>query len=109
MCQGGTSRSVGMAFLLKYKYNIDAIACSWEKNSPETLKMLFEWADNILIMETNFEKYIPNEYKNKIVVTDVGKDVWFSVREDLVNLCDKLLEPHKINNDWNRIKSDLYK
>lgn len=96
MCQGGNSRSVGMAFLLKYKYNIDAIACSWEKNSPETLDMLFKWADSILIMEASFEKFIPSEYKNKIIVTDVGEDVWFSIREDLVNLCDKLLEPYKI-------------
>lgn len=96
MCQGGNSRSVGMAFLLKYKYNIDAIACSWEKNSPETLKMLFEWADNILIMESNFEKYIPNEYKHKIRITDVGEDVWFSIRKDLIELCDQLLESFKI-------------
>ncbi|MFH1482490.1 MAG: hypothetical protein ABIE46_03150 [Patescibacteria group bacterium] len=96
MCQGGNSRSVAMAFLLKYKYNIDAIACSWEKNSSETLRMLFEWADNILIMESDFEKYIPTEYKHKIIITDVGYDQWFSIRKDLIELCDILLESYKI-------------
>lgn len=96
MCQGGNSRSVAMAYLLKYFYNIDAIACSWEKNSPETLKMLFEWADNILIMQGNFEQYIPEEYKSKIRVTDVGPDIWFSIRKDLVQLCDDKLSPYKI-------------
>ena len=40
LCAGGVSRSVGLAFVLKYHYGHDAIAGSYEKNSPETIDML---------------------------------------------------------------------
>ena len=76
MCQGGNSRSVAAGFLLKYKYNIDAIACSWEKNSPSTLKMLMEWADKIIVMQEHMRQYVLPEYQQKIIVIDVGPDIW---------------------------------
>src|SRR6266849_2021611 len=76
MCQGGNSRSVACGYLLKYEYGIDTLACSWERNSPATLKMLFEWADAVIVMETYFKQYVPEEYHHKLVVIDVGPDVW---------------------------------
>jgi len=98
MCRGGNSRSVGMAFLLKYKYNIDSLACGWEKNNPDTLEMLFNWADHILVMEDDFKKFIPEKFKNKLIVTDVGFDRWFSISKNLTDLCDSLIKDKLMNN-----------
>ena len=93
MCQGGNSRSVGCGFLLKYKYNIDALACGWEKNTPETLRMLFEWADAIFVMETAFTQYVPECYHNKLFVVDVGPDKWCnSLHPDLLATIAPILE-----------------
>lgn len=93
MCQGGNSRSVACGFLLKYKYGMDAIACSWQKNSPETLKMLFEWADAIIIMQEIFRQFVPVEFHPKLYVIDVGEDIWANgLHPDLIQKCDGLLQ-----------------
>jgi hypothetical protein len=94
MCQGGNSRSVALGFLMKYRYGEDALACSWEKNSAETLKMLFDWADKIIILQAHFIQYVPAEYHEKVGVVDVGADVWCNgLHPDLLNLLISKLEP----------------
>lgn len=94
MCQGGNSRSVALGFLMKYRYGEDALACSWEKNSPETLKMLFKWADRIIVMQEIFRKYVPEEYHEKLFTVDVGEDVWCNgLHPELLNLLIGMLEP----------------
>lgn len=94
MCQGGNSRSVALAFLMKYRYGEDSLSCSWEKNSPETLKMLFEWADRIFVMQEIFRQYVPVEYHEKLHVVDVGPDIWGNgLHPDLLNLLIGMLEP----------------
>ena len=93
MCQGGNSRSVGCGYLLKYKYNMDAIACSWEKNTADTIKMLCEWADAIITMEASFYSYIPEEYRKKLFIVDVGPDRWAnSLHPDLIATIEKILD-----------------
>jgi len=92
MCQGGNSRSVAMGYLLKYKYNFDAIACSLEKNSEETLQMLFEWSEKIILMQGYMMEHVPKEFHNKVIVTDVGEDVWFCIPNYLVSLCDHTIK-----------------
>jgi predicted protein tyrosine phosphatase len=100
MCQGGNSRSVALAFLMKYRYGEDALACSWEKNSPETLKMLFEWADRIFVMQDIFRQYVPIEYHEKLYVVDVGVDVWANgLHPELLNLIISMLEPKEKKDD----------
>lgn len=79
MCQGAHVRSVGLKYLLTYKYGHEAVACGWESNTPETRAMLYEWADVIVIMESNMEKYIPKEFhekdgRRKLFCYDVGPD-----------------------------------
>lgn len=79
MCQGGHVRSVALKYLLTYKYGHEVIACGWESNSPETRNILFKWADYIVIMQKEFEKYIPechhnNEGRRKLYCYDVGED-----------------------------------
>lgn len=93
MCQGGNSRSVGCAFLLKYQYGVDALACGWEKNSKETLNLLFSWADYIIIMQGIFAQYVTEEYHKKLIIVDVGEDIWFnSLHPDLLKRCNEILQ-----------------
>src|SRR5690349_5407256 len=94
MCQGGNSRSVAAAFVLKYGYNVDALSLSWEKNSVETKLMLFEWADRIIIMQTCMKERVPQQYWNKLVILDVGEDVWCNgLHPALVAKVDEMLKP----------------
>lgn len=84
ICQGGNVRSVGLAYILKYQLGHDALAMSWEKNSLDTKKLLFEWADKIILMEKRAEEHIPDGYKDKIQVFDIGPDRWLnSLHPDL--------------------------
>lgn len=78
MCQGGNVRSVALAARLKGLHGHDAVACSWEFNTPETIKMLCQWAEMIVVMEAVFVKYIPVEFGKKIHYCDVGPDRWGS-------------------------------
>jgi predicted protein tyrosine phosphatase len=82
---------------MKYRYAEDALCCSWEKNSPETLKMLFEWADKIIVMQEIFRQYVPEEYKEKLLVVDVGPDIWSNgLHPELLNLLMSMLEPKEV-------------
>jgi len=92
ICQGGNCRSVCLGFVLKYKYNIDAVAASWEKNTKRTLDMLCEWADKIIFVEAQFIKYVPKKYSKKFIVIELGPDRWGnSLHPELINICGQLL------------------
>ena len=82
ICQGGNVRSVCFAYLMKYKYGHEALAASWEKNTPDTLRMLCSWADSVVLMEameatgagvSNVPEDLPI---GKLMLCDVGPDVW---------------------------------
>lgn len=93
MCQGGNSRSVGCAFVLKYKYGHDALACGWERNDPETLAMLFAWADRIFVMQPHFAEHVPAKFRSKVTVYDVGPDIWCNgLHPELQGSCDLLIQ-----------------
>ena len=95
ICQGGNVRSVGMAFALKYSGHQDALAASWQTNTPETLKMLYDWANYIVLMQGEFHKYIPSVYATKIRIVDVGPDKFgYAFHPDLQNFCQKVVK------DW---------
>lgn len=95
VCQGGNSRSVACAYVLKYQFGIDALACSWEKNSPETMAMLFRWATIIIVMQAEFRQKIPVRFQSKVLAIDVGPDVWCNgLHPELIELCSRLLTPH---------------
>ena len=78
LCAGGVSRSVGLAFVLKYHYGHDAIAGSYEKNSPETIDMLCQWADRVITVMPSYVKYIPEGYHYKTTVYNLGLDRWLN-------------------------------
>lgn len=93
ICQGGNSRSVAAGFILKYKYRVDAIAASWECNSPSTLALLMSWADYIIVMREDFQKHVPEYYAHKVRVADVGHDRWQNgLHPELLQLVDRHLQ-----------------
>lgn len=95
-CAGGNTRSVTLATLLKYwcKGSHDALSCALEKNTPDTLGMLFRWADRILVVEKDlWTKYIPPGFDEKVVLIDLPVDKWgMSMHPDLIPLAMDELE-----------------
>ncbi len=47
------------------------------KNSHDTQKMLYEWADVVILTAGKYVGEIPEAYRSKLKVWDVGTDVWF--------------------------------
>jgi hypothetical protein len=74
VCEGGNVRSASLALILKCHFNQDAIAIGWRFASPETLKMLCEWATYIVVMQKIFVEKIPKVFLSKVRVVDVGED-----------------------------------
>lgn len=79
VCDGGNVRSVGMAFALKHREDLsctgdEAIAIGRGNTSMDTLAMLCEWADRIIIMQPHMKESIGLKYIHKIVCVDVGPD-----------------------------------
>lgn len=91
VCQGGNSRSVHLAYLLKYKYGADALNCGWQGNAPATLKMLCEWAEFIILVEEWMREKISQEYHYKVRVFDVGPDRFFQPNMELIELFDQMI------------------
>lgn len=77
LCEHGNSRSVVCSYILKEKYGVDSLSCGFRTNSKETLEMLFEWADIIILMQADFIRVVPIKYHHKVHVIDVGPDRWF--------------------------------
>ena len=102
MCEGGTVRSVAMAYSLKYSFGQDALACSWAKNSPETIALLCEWADWIIVLQEKFTKYIPENCAHKMRVFDVGPDRWGNpLNKELVEMVSEQVQK------WSNSKFEL--
>jgi len=76
ICSAGTVRSVSMAHVLKARYGIDAIPAGHDLNSQETLDMLSDWADKIIVMQPQYATGLPARNAHKIIVVDVGPDIW---------------------------------
>lgn len=95
VCQRGNCRSVATAYILKDRMGVfDAIAMGVETASPETQKMLLEWADKIIVVG---QKYIydkvPKGFEDKMHWLDIGPDVWRNpTDENLLGLLYPMLE-----------------
>jgi hypothetical protein len=73
-CDQGINRSVHLASLLKHSH--DTIAIGLATNSPETQKMLCDWADKILITDEIQRMQMPQGYKEKTVLINIGPDIY---------------------------------
>lgn len=79
VCNHGNVRSVGLAYLIKtvYKGEHDVLTAGVEENSPETLKMLWEWADGVVYLTPEAKQYfLTVDAGTKSVFIDVGDDTW---------------------------------
>jgi predicted protein tyrosine phosphatase len=83
VCQGGAVRSVSMKHLLYYLRGADApgggfhdaIPCGVESNTPETIAMLADWADRIVVMQPAFAEHPSiKQHSAKVLCYDVGPD-----------------------------------
>ena len=85
------SRSVALGYVLKYGLGHDSIACSWEKNSPETIAMLCAWADRVIVVEGHMVEKIPQMFHVKLSVYDVGPDRWFNgLHPELIEILSEM-------------------
>ena len=104
MCYGGNSRSVAMSYLLKGQGH-DVLTCGCGANSGGTLKMLFDWADVIVVMADEFLPRVPGEYMKKAVVVEVTTD-WIGlpmyVPQKFFDYCGNIWR--QIMSGWNGIK-----
>ena len=103
VCEGGNTRSVTLATLLKYNYgNHDAIAMSQGKNKGETLRMLANWANLILAADEEIHTKLLQDLmaqkdgnERKVELADLGTDKWgMSMHPDLIPLACRVLENH---------------
>jgi len=77
VCSAGINRSGAMAYILK-RNGHDALTIGADRNSPETIEMLSKWSDAIVVMQPRFVAAIPEAYRNKIRICDVGLDTYGS-------------------------------
>lgn len=97
VCAHGNNRSVTMAWLLKYVENFETLTAGLEYHTPETLRMLFEWADVITVPEKKLLDLIPEEYKHKIKFYDIGEDVYPRHHNpELLRKAKKLMDEDRI-------------
>ena len=100
VCQQGNIRSVALARLLKSEGN-DTIACGVNANSQETLKMLCEWADKVLVVENSLANGLPKGFEDKIVQMNIGGDIWNNTHHPDLELVVRNCYYAKKANIWN--------
>lgn len=86
--------------MLKTKGVTDSLAVGATYNSPETLQLLGDWADVIIltVKELMTDLY-PNEWKDKTLIFDVGPDRYFDAKRlhpDLIQQFDGYLKEHEL-------------
>lgn len=75
ICQYGHSRSVACARALHIR-GYSAVAAGAETCGSAIRNGLALWADAIIIMQPAFMAAVPEQYRSKVRVLDVGPDKW---------------------------------
>lgn len=93
VCEGGNVRSVSLAFLLRYSFLQDALACSHALTPQKTFNMLGEWADYIIVMQPHFASRIAQKHLKKLRHLDVGEDKWMNpLHRDLLDKLNAVVQ-----------------
>lgn len=96
VCERGNSRSVGLAWLLKDVYGIEAIACGISATSHATMEMLLIWADKVVCMQEHIQKRLKCDYgylADDAMLCEVGDDsYWRGVDNSLAAQCDRFVQ-----------------
>jgi hypothetical protein len=80
VCQYGHCRSVALARVVRKANNgsdpVEVVAVGWQTCGEAALRLLCGWADHIFILQGAYMDHIPPTHREKVVVFDVGPDVW---------------------------------
>lgn len=99
MCAGGLVRSAALKYILKYRYGHESLACGQDANSAETIEMLCNWADYILVVTQDYLKFVPEQYQNKTFCYEIGEDRFgYAFHPELIDIADKLIIQHGLFN-----------
>jgi len=99
ICAGANVRSVGLKYLLKYKYGHEALACGQDSNTQETRDLLSEWADYIIVVTQDYLPFISERFKDKTFCYEVGEDRFgYAFHPELLQICDQLIQNHGLFN-----------
>ena len=63
-----------MASVLKHEHGQEAIAIGRMIVSKETMQMLCNWADVIVVMQPHMQQSVPEDFHHKVRCIDVGED-----------------------------------
>lgn len=94
LCSGGNIRSVATSYLLKHtRAGHDVLAAGVHTSSKETLEMLCNWAETILICGNHLAGMVPGPYQSKIRQLGIGEDIWgaASLKPELLQLANQEL------------------
>jgi len=102
LCDHGNNRSIHLAHHLKY-WGHDVLAAGVDRNLPETLRMLYAWADKIIITDRPQLKKILSVYdsterscEDRVILFDVGPDIYKRpFNPELLVLVKKFLKENK--------------
>lgn len=93
VCDEGNNRSVTVAHHLKY-WAHDVLTVGLDRNTPETIRMLCDWADRIIITHTNQE--IPGDFPEKVQLWNLGPDTYpRPFNKDLLHKVRALMQEHR--------------
>lgn len=76
ICDAAVTRSYALATSLKIDFGREAISVGRYYISPDTMKMLCEWADIIVTAQEHMIESIEADYRHKVVCANMGEDVW---------------------------------
>ena len=97
VCSAGLVRSVGLADVLKVHFDADAIPVGIDGNTKETLLILYEWADWIILLMNEWKDRIPEKYQSKVKICEVGTDRFGSSRHpELIDLTYRWTRENRI-------------
>lgn len=74
VCDGGNVRSQAMAYVLHDLHGHEAIPVGRLRVSKETMNMMCEWSDVIVIMQSHMTSSIDEKFHDKLKCVDVGED-----------------------------------
>lgn len=99
LCDEGNNRSVTVAHQLKY-WGHDVIPAGLKRNKAETLHMLSEWAERIILTEREqiaaIQAICPFDISKKLDLWDLGPDVYpRPFNKDMLAIVRRLMEAHK--------------
>lgn len=75
VCQEGNKRSVVTRYVLN-RHGHEALACGVRTNTRETLMLLCQWADKILVAEPQMSALLPGFYEKIDRDFTIGPDIY---------------------------------